>query len=250
MFANDNASASSSNINNGGNVDDDDSDIPDHFICPISCEIMKDPVVAQDGFTYERAYIEQWFNTRGAKSPMTNKNIGTKHLTPNRTLKSAIIDFLEKRPLYKREKKRKEEEDKSIQLALQIIEGQFRGKVSASEGGGGQITASASSAAVQKKTCEFTTATGTPYTYEGELKNGKPNGRGVALYHGEYEGDKYDGEWKDGKKHGHGVHTWANGSKYDGEWKDGKRHGHGVKTWADGEKCSDPQVLSVLKRRY
>jgi hypothetical protein len=33
--------------------------MPDAYLCPISCEIMHDPVVTADGFTYERARIMQ-----------------------------------------------------------------------------------------------------------------------------------------------------------------------------------------------
>ena len=29
------------------------------FLCPISCALFKDPVVCQDGVTYERQYIDQ-----------------------------------------------------------------------------------------------------------------------------------------------------------------------------------------------
>ena len=32
--------------------------IPDEFKCPITTEIMKDPVIAADGITYERKSIE------------------------------------------------------------------------------------------------------------------------------------------------------------------------------------------------
>ena len=35
-------------------------------------------------------------------------------------------------------------------------------------------------------------------------------------------GNKYEGEWKEGEPNGEGKKTWANGSEYDGEWKDGK----------------------------
>jgi hypothetical protein len=35
------------------------------------------PVVAADGYTYEREAIEQWFSTR-SRSPMTNQTIATK----------------------------------------------------------------------------------------------------------------------------------------------------------------------------
>jgi hypothetical protein len=38
-------------------------EIPDDMICPISFEVMKDPVMAQDGHTYERVCIEEWSPT-------------------------------------------------------------------------------------------------------------------------------------------------------------------------------------------
>ena len=36
-------------------------EVPDALCCPISMEIMRDPVIAADGHTYERAEIEAWF---------------------------------------------------------------------------------------------------------------------------------------------------------------------------------------------
>jgi hypothetical protein len=41
-------------------------------------------------------------------------------------------------------------------------------------------------------------------------------------------GDKYVGEVKDGKPHGRGVLYSADGCKYEGEWQDGKKHGFGT----------------------
>ena len=49
-------------------------DYPDSFRCPIGRSLMRDPVTAADGHSYERANIEQWFaKNRGAQltSPMT-----------------------------------------------------------------------------------------------------------------------------------------------------------------------------------
>ncbi|XP_066521073.1 WD repeat, SAM and U-box domain-containing protein 1 [Hoplias malabaricus] len=64
--------------------------IPDEFLCPITHEIMKDPVIAADGYSYEREAIESWINTKSRSSPMTNLPLQTTLLTPNRTLKMAI----------------------------------------------------------------------------------------------------------------------------------------------------------------
>ncbi|XP_067352209.1 WD repeat, SAM and U-box domain-containing protein 1 isoform X2 [Channa argus] len=66
------------------------SGIPDEFLCPITRELMKDPVIAADGYSYEREAIESWINTKNRSSPMTNLPLLTTLLTPNHTLKMAI----------------------------------------------------------------------------------------------------------------------------------------------------------------
>ena len=45
--------------------------IPDEFVCPITTFSMRDPVLAVDGFTYERKAIETWLK-RASASPMTS----------------------------------------------------------------------------------------------------------------------------------------------------------------------------------
>ena len=52
--------------------------------------------------------------------------------------------------------------------------------------------------------------------YMGEIKNGKPDGRGIKFIP---YGGKYFGEWKNGKEHGQGTYTFHDGRKYVGEWK-------------------------------
>jgi hypothetical protein len=63
--------------------------------CPISLEIMHDPVIAMDGFTYEREAIERWFQT-SASSPLTNEKLESKLLVPNRRLKAIIASVRER----------------------------------------------------------------------------------------------------------------------------------------------------------
>ena len=62
-------------------------------------------------------------------------------------------------------------------------------------------------------------------TYEGEWKNGNPNGQGTFT---DPKLGKYVGEHKDGLPHGQGTFTWSNGRKYVGEYKDGKPNGLGT----------------------
>ncbi|XP_076011436.1 WD repeat, SAM and U-box domain-containing protein 1 [Genypterus blacodes] len=63
---------------------------PDEFTCPITRELMREPVMATDGYSYEREAIEAWINTKNRTSPMTNLPLLTTLLTPNHTLKMAI----------------------------------------------------------------------------------------------------------------------------------------------------------------
>lgn len=65
------------------------SAIPDEFLCPISYEVMTDPVILEDGHTYERSSIEAWL-ARSGRSPMTNQYLQSKGLNPNYALRSAI----------------------------------------------------------------------------------------------------------------------------------------------------------------
>ena len=94
------------------------------------------------------------------------------------------------------------------------------------------------------------------YTYDGESKDGWPNGQGAltssmgAKYVGSFKngkqegqgainfpnGDKYVGEYKDGKYNGQGTYTSASGDKYVGEFKDGNFNGQGTYTHANGNK--------------
>ncbi|NXG59276.1 WSDU1 protein, partial [Hemiprocne comata] len=69
--------------------------IPDEFLCPITRELMEDPVIAADGYSYEREAMENWISTKRRSSPMTNLPLPSLMLTPNRTLKMTISRWLE-----------------------------------------------------------------------------------------------------------------------------------------------------------
>ncbi|PIA52280.1 hypothetical protein AQUCO_01000271v1 [Aquilegia coerulea] len=68
-------------------------DIPNVFLCPITQEMMNDPYVAEDGFSYELEAIQEWINTGHTTSPMTNLTLKHTTLTPNHTLRSLINDW-------------------------------------------------------------------------------------------------------------------------------------------------------------
>ncbi|XP_062826700.1 WD repeat, SAM and U-box domain-containing protein 1 isoform X2 [Anolis carolinensis] len=74
--------------------------IPDEFLCPITRELMKEPVIAADGYSYEKEAMESWIVKQRHSSPMTNLHLQSLVLTPNRTLKMAIDRWLENHPKY------------------------------------------------------------------------------------------------------------------------------------------------------
>lgn len=65
---------------------------PNHFICPILKDVMKEPCVAADGYTYERKAMEKWLE-ENEKSPMTNLAFPNKNILPNYTLLFAIMEW-------------------------------------------------------------------------------------------------------------------------------------------------------------
>ena len=62
---------------------------PPEFLCPITMEVMTDPVFAADGHVYDRASIESFLETHDT-SPLTNEPLATKSLTPNDALRSRL----------------------------------------------------------------------------------------------------------------------------------------------------------------
>lgn len=66
---------------------------PPYFLCPILKEVMRDPQIAGDGFTYEAEAIGEWLGGGHDTSPMTNLKLPTRKLVPNHALRSAIHEW-------------------------------------------------------------------------------------------------------------------------------------------------------------
>ncbi|KAL1807696.1 hypothetical protein ACET3Z_024686 [Daucus carota] len=67
--------------------------IPDDFLCPISLEVMRDPVIVATGQTYERSYIQRWIDCGNTKCPKTQQKLQNLTLTPNYVLRSLITQW-------------------------------------------------------------------------------------------------------------------------------------------------------------
>jgi hypothetical protein len=70
----------------------DEIEVPPFFVCPISLEMMKDPVTIVTGITYDRESIERWIFTEKNNICPVSKQVLSKpaDLTPNHTLRRVI----------------------------------------------------------------------------------------------------------------------------------------------------------------
>ncbi|GLJ55803.1 hypothetical protein SUGI_1198170 [Cryptomeria japonica] len=70
---------------------DEEIEVPSYFVCPISMQIMRDPVTVCTGFTYERESIERWmYELQKNTCPATMQVLDNRDLTPNHTLRRLI----------------------------------------------------------------------------------------------------------------------------------------------------------------
>ncbi|KAL6187633.1 hypothetical protein ACLB2K_039031 [Fragaria x ananassa] len=88
-------------LKNGTHVDGDEdmnkkpdaTVIPADFICPISLELMRDPVIVATGQTYERSYIQRWIDCGNTTCPKTQQKLQNLTLTPNYVLRSLVAQW-------------------------------------------------------------------------------------------------------------------------------------------------------------
>ncbi|KAG8083291.1 hypothetical protein GUJ93_ZPchr0015g6736 [Zizania palustris] len=64
--------------------------VPAQFLCPISSEIMRDPVVVETGQTYDRPFIEEWFSAGNQICPQTNQVLFHTTVIPNHLVRTMI----------------------------------------------------------------------------------------------------------------------------------------------------------------
>lgn len=67
---------------------------PAHFTCPISYEIMSDPVMIATGHTYDRACIEKWIASGHRSCPLSGQKLRHSELVPNIALRNIIQVWL------------------------------------------------------------------------------------------------------------------------------------------------------------
>jgi hypothetical protein len=62
---------------------------PENFYCPLTSELMKDPVMDSEGNTFEREAIIAWLQ-KNSTSPITKNPLSENDLMPNRALKETM----------------------------------------------------------------------------------------------------------------------------------------------------------------
>lgn len=68
--------------------------IENYLMCPISYDIMTDPVIDREGNTYDKKHILRWLDEKKPSiSPKTKNPLKEEWLVPNRILKNIIEDY-------------------------------------------------------------------------------------------------------------------------------------------------------------
>ncbi|MBA0748756.1 hypothetical protein Gogos_002745 [Gossypium gossypioides] len=67
--------------------------IPKDFCCPISLDLMKDPVIVSTGQTYDRSSIARWMEEGHCTCPKTGQMLDDTRIVPNRALRNLIMQW-------------------------------------------------------------------------------------------------------------------------------------------------------------
>ena len=113
----------------GGVIYVDDENDKMRFECPLSLDIMEDPVIAEDGYSYEKEEIESWIKLSEDKgnpitSPITGDNMG-KTLIPNTVLKDIIENSIFDRQRDVESLSQIEDENKNKGIVIQYKDTRF-----------------------------------------------------------------------------------------------------------------------------
>ncbi|KAJ0254576.1 U-box domain-containing protein 19 [Hirschfeldia incana] len=103
----------------------------DDLRCPISLEIMNDPVVLETGHTYDRSSIAKWFSAGNITCPKTGKNLVSTVLVDNVSIKQLIQSYFNQEIDHKSKKKKKTSVPESLaaEEAGKLIAGFLAGEL-------------------------------------------------------------------------------------------------------------------------
>ncbi|KAI9093921.1 hypothetical protein K1719_026919 [Acacia pycnantha] len=96
------------------------------FYCPITREVMVDPVETSSGQTFERNAIEKWFADGNNMCPLTMTPLDTSVLRPNKTLKQSIEEWKDRNTMISiasMKEKIQSGEDEEVLRCLETLKG-------------------------------------------------------------------------------------------------------------------------------
>lgn len=67
--------------------------VPEQFLCPISSEIMRDPVVLASGQTYDRRFIQEWLSAGNRTCPESQQVLSSTTVISNHLVRSMISQW-------------------------------------------------------------------------------------------------------------------------------------------------------------
>ncbi|KAL6977498.1 E3 ubiquitin-protein ligase pub1 [Sarracenia purpurea var. burkii] len=139
--------------------------VADEFRCPISLDLMRDPVIISSGQTYDRNSIAQWINSGHNTCPKTGQRLTHMALIPNYALKSLIHQWCQENNVPVMED--------VMYSSTSTLEGSNNSKRKSCERAIDQIYATKMATDVVKMTAEFLV---------GKLATGSPDIQRQAAY--------------------------------------------------------------------
>lgn len=67
--------------------------VPEDFKCPMSMELMRDPVIIASGQTFDRPFIQKWLKAGNRTCPRTQQVLSHTILTPNHLIRGMIVQW-------------------------------------------------------------------------------------------------------------------------------------------------------------
>ncbi|KAK6119842.1 hypothetical protein DH2020_046415 [Rehmannia glutinosa] len=67
--------------------------VPEEFKCPLSKELMRDPVIIATGQTYDRPFIQKWLKAGNRTCPQTQQVLSHTIVTPNHLIRDMIMQW-------------------------------------------------------------------------------------------------------------------------------------------------------------
>jgi hypothetical protein len=182
---------------------------PPFFLDPVTYEVMQDPVVCNDGRTYDRSTAAKL-----ETSPYTRKPLHI--LVDNVDVRGAIFEAYPDRAAAYR-KLHENRPVATVQPKAPLPSG-----VSIRRENANSFFTEIGDRTYRDKNGGI---------YVGDLQRDRPHGHGTYQYP---SGRHYTGGYRAGAYDGHGRLTHANGIIYDGEFRNGSATGQATVTWPDG----------------